>query len=99
MSLIISAVVYIIGGISTGERLNTLRSYDMTMHKWTTLQPMKENVTVMQFAFKGIGLLWLEAIVVQGTSTHVRPSTHSRRGLFYPTLALHSHLVVLPTIV
>ncbi len=41
--LIISDVVYIISGISKGGVLNTLQSYDMTMHKWTTLQPMKEK--------------------------------------------------------
>ncbi len=43
MYLIISDVVYIISGISKGGILNTLQSYDMTMHKWTTLQPMKEK--------------------------------------------------------
>ncbi len=43
MSLIISDVVYVIGGYSKGDRLNSLQSYDMTTHKWTTLQPMKEK--------------------------------------------------------
>ncbi len=39
--LIISDVIYVIGGNSEGDKLNTLLSFDMTTQKWTTLQPMK----------------------------------------------------------
>ncbi len=41
--LIISDVIYVIGGYSKGDRLNTLLSFDMTTQKWTTLPPMKEK--------------------------------------------------------
>ncbi len=41
--LIISDVIYVIGGYSKGERLNTLQSYDMTTQKLATLHPMLEK--------------------------------------------------------
>ncbi len=43
MSLIIPDVMYVIGGYTTGDRLNTLQSFDMTTQVWTTLPPMKEK--------------------------------------------------------
>ncbi len=43
MSLIIPDVMYVIGGYITGDRLNTLQSFDMTTGEWTTLPPMKEK--------------------------------------------------------
>ncbi len=36
-------VIYVIGGRSKGENLNSLQSYDMTTQNWTTLPPMKEK--------------------------------------------------------
>ncbi len=43
VTFIISDVIYVIGGISMGDRLNTLQSYDMTTQVWTKLQPMREK--------------------------------------------------------
>ncbi len=36
-------VIYVIGGRSKGENLNSLQSYDMTTQKWTNLPPMEEK--------------------------------------------------------
>ncbi len=41
--LFIPDVIYVIGGEINGVRLNTLRSYDMTTQRWTTLPTMKEK--------------------------------------------------------
>ncbi len=41
--LIVSDVIYVIGGYSKGERLNTLQSYDLSTQKWAPLPPMKEK--------------------------------------------------------
>ncbi len=43
VTFIISDVIYVIGGYSNGDRLNSLQSYDMTTQKWATLSPMKEK--------------------------------------------------------
>ncbi len=45
----------------------------------------------MPFAFKVIGLLWLVVTVDRDTSTHVRPSIQSRKGLFNLTYCIASH--------
>ncbi len=41
--LIISDVIYVIGGYIKGAKVNSLQSYDMTTQKWATLQPMAEK--------------------------------------------------------
>ncbi len=43
VTLIISDVIYVIGGYITADRLYTLQSFDMTTGEWTTLPPMKEK--------------------------------------------------------
>ncbi len=43
VSLIISDVIYVIGGAIGGGSVNTLQSYDMTTQSWTALQPMGEK--------------------------------------------------------
>ncbi len=89
--LIIPNVIYVIGGYSKGAAVNTLQKYDMTTQKWTTLQPMKEKRSHHAVCLQRDRRLG--ATVGLRTTTRVRPSTQSRKGLFYPIL------VGLPTIV
>ncbi len=41
--VIISDVIYVIGGYSKGTEETALQSYDVITKTWTTLQPMREK--------------------------------------------------------
>ncbi len=42
VTLIISDVIYVIGGYSNGDGLNSLQGYVLATQKWATLPTMKE---------------------------------------------------------
>ncbi len=72
VTLIISDVIYVIGGYSKGDILNTLQSYDMTTQKWTTLPPMKEKredwLSVVETAGHRAILIWGDRDMAGGCS-------------------------------
>ncbi len=43
VTLIISDVIYVIGGYIDGSLVNSLQSYEMATQKWVTLPPMTEK--------------------------------------------------------
>ncbi len=53
VSVIISDVIYVIGGYSKGAEVNTLQCYDMPTQKWVTLQPMTEKRKYHAVCFQG----------------------------------------------
>ncbi len=57
VSLIISGVIYVIGGYSGEDGVNTLQCFDMTTQKWATLQPKKEKRSNAAVCLQGVRII------------------------------------------
>ncbi len=84
-SFIISDIIYVIGGFSKGETVNTIYSFDRGTQTWMTLQPMKDKRWNHTVCLRGNRI-----IVAGGDSGQMYLDTKSKRFVLpHPCSASH----------